>query len=758
VQLVLVRSLRLGLGLLVAASGACRARPLFSRDGVVMTASDAGSPAAAAPDAGAVASSDAAGGGRGDDSPDGSGGTADPTRMICPPGDEPAGMASGGHAPDVAGSASAAPFPCDPLPRAFFFPKPGPGEGAAYNRCASLDVGIAGHVAVSPDGRRAALVTGDGLVRVVELASRTVVGVLAPPGASIGLAAFSPAGDAIVTVARGERQVMRWRTDTWAPAWTTTLPGHRYMHTYTGGISFTPDGSAVVVSPGSGLFRLNAATGMITASRPVRQGGAGVVVLELAHGWNGRRVVLTESTLTAHCQYRPDGGWVTILDPDTLAPVAEIAAWAGYSAFEPLPAARVSPTEDLVLTPGNNAEPAIRAFRVSDGARLPAPPVDQLPRALLPDRERAVMIDEGELQIVRLADRAVLSRIRAGARDPLGVSPDGQVLAVGGSGEQLLRLWDVAGGTASTVCAAEPRAADQYSVPTSLSGVGDIIAMGFGPEVRILRRADAAVLAAFRGEGNTVTSVRMSPDGRHVIAAFAGYPIPPSIVFRIEDGARAATLPYDGYAAVRGVFSPDGNRLYFNRFEQQKYLLVMFDLITGAAPTTREMPMYTQLIGFSVGCPVLWDKVLGIWRACEGCDDTPIASAPAGSSFGSWTSLAHLSPDGRLVVADHPRDQDGGLSLWRLPGQTAPVWSMGPRAEEAAWEAREVPVAIAHDARRLVTGATPGNPACYAGPAFETRVHDIATRALVGVLPPGVSSADSVARTLAIGPQIWCAR
>lgn len=741
-RLVVARSLRLGLGLLAAVSGACGGRALDPRDAAVMTAPDAGSPATAAPEAGAVPSSDA--------------GDAAPT--ICPPGDEPAGEAGGVVGSTAAGSPSGAPFPCDPLPAAFFFPKPGPGTGGAYNRCASLDVGIAGHVAVSPDGRRAALVTADGLVRVVELASRTVVGVLAPPDASIGMAAFSPAGDAIVTVARGERQVTLWRTDTWAAAWTTTLPGHRYMHTYSGGLSFAPDGRSLVVSPGSGLFRLNTATGMITASRPIRQGGAGVVVLELAHGWNGRRVVLTESTLTAHCQYRPDGGWVSILDPDTLNLVVEIAAWPGYPAFEPLPAARVSPTEDLVLTPGNRAEPPIRAFRVSDGARLPAAPVDQLPLALLPDRERAVMIGVSELQIMSLADRTVLSRIRAGARDPLGISPDGQVLAVGGSGEQLLRIWDVAGGTTPTVCASEPRAADQYSVPTSLSGAGDIIAMGFGPEVRILRRADAAVLAAFRGDGNTVTSVKLSPDGRHVIAAFAGYPIPPTVVFRVEDGARVATMPYDGYTAIRGIFSPDGNHLYLNTFEQQKQWLVMFDLVTPTAPTTREMPMYTRLIGFSSGCPVLWDSVDGIRRACEGCDDTPIAGAPAGSDFGSWTTLAQLSPDGRLVVADHPRAQDGGLSLWRLPGEAAPLWSMGPRTEEAAWEAREIPVAIARDGSRLVTGATPGNPACYSGPAFETRVHDIATRALVGVLPPGATSADDNARTLASGPEIWCAR
>ena len=138
---------------------------------------------------------------------DTSGDAGDASEPMCPPLRAPDAGA------DVAasnwGAPTAVPFSCAPMPEAFFFPRPGADVVDAYARCASFADQRASSLAVNGDGSRVALIGVDGIARVVDVPSRTVVGVLAPPRATVGLAAFSPSGDTILTVARGERLVIR---------------------------------------------------------------------------------------------------------------------------------------------------------------------------------------------------------------------------------------------------------------------------------------------------------------------------------------------------------------------------------------------------------------------------------------------------------------------------------------------------------------------------------------------------------------------
>ena len=102
-------------------------------------------------------------------------------------------------------------------------------------------------MALSPDGRLAVLATGDGIARVVELASRQVVAVLAAPRGMIDRVAFEPDGRTILTLASAQREATLWRTGDWTAAtrvWTTELPGHRYDIRFGGGVAFAPDGNS----------------------------------------------------------------------------------------------------------------------------------------------------------------------------------------------------------------------------------------------------------------------------------------------------------------------------------------------------------------------------------------------------------------------------------------------------------------------------------------------------------------------------------
>ena len=205
------------------------------------------------------------------------------------------------------------PFSCDPLPNAFFFPAPGPGDRGTYARCASFAEAQAASLDVSPDGSRIALVGADGIVRIVEVSSHMVIGVLAPPRASITRAAFSPTGQTLVTLAKGERVVTAWDAVTFQPLWSTTLPGHTYYPLTSGSLSVSPDGSTAVVSPGDDLFRLALATGEIQASRVATSFLQ--TVLAVTYGWNGQRVVVQQAPVAGMCAQGAVGGTVTILDP-----------------------------------------------------------------------------------------------------------------------------------------------------------------------------------------------------------------------------------------------------------------------------------------------------------------------------------------------------------------------------------------------------------------------------------------------------------
>src|SRR5512134_1428907 len=89
-------------------------------------------------------------------------GSSGTPRTVCPPGDDVA--STGGVVltpPPVVPTRT--PFSCAPLPEAFIFPPPASNVPGLYTRCASFSVGQATAVAMSPDGRLAALATGDGI-------------------------------------------------------------------------------------------------------------------------------------------------------------------------------------------------------------------------------------------------------------------------------------------------------------------------------------------------------------------------------------------------------------------------------------------------------------------------------------------------------------------------------------------------------------------------------------------------------------------
>jgi WD40 repeat protein len=684
----------------------------------------------------------------------GTGDAADASQPLCPSLAAP----NVGTETPIAGwsTPTAVPFSCAPMPDALFLPRPGLDVAGAYARCSSFADARAVSVAVNNDGSLIALIGIDGIARIIDVASRTVVGVLAPPRASVDLAAFSPDGDAILTVARGERQVTLWRADTFAPIWTTTLPGHLYDNAYGGGAALSPDGAAALVSPGGGdLYLLDTATGAIRVTSSQLSG----VVLNVAYGWHGRRIALLTAPVIGMCTYSPHGGRVTTLDPDTLAPLATPMSWPLTGDESPEPGQLlVAADADLIITTPLDTypnPPVPKAFRISDGSPLPAPPIESFPLALSPDGAAALMGSAGALQLVRLADGASIATTTAVAPTAVAFSADGSTIAAGSSGDNLLGIWQPVSGPMVPTCTANSRAS-AWNVRTSLSADGATIAVDWGSQIRVLRRADGSRISTIDHGDQSTAWLTLSPDARYVIGEFSDLTSPdyPMAVFRTSDGAQVADLGLR-YSSQAGVdwtsfaFLPDGPRLDGALMSSTTDTAVMqVDLETGVMAPTLHLSGQALLVGMSGNCPLLLDSHYTLVRACDGHQPLPVVTNTA-TGVVSLDSSVYLGPLGRTGVT--------GTLLWNITSPSCVLRTYPPRPEEATWSASEDPVAVSAHGGRVITVAQP-HASCGEAPGFTSRVHDVAADTVIDDLPPNVTSSGADLAVLAYGPVLWCTR
>jgi hypothetical protein len=733
---------------------ACNGRPLRPGPDAAAISTPPGGQDGAAGAAGSIGSGEAGAGGSPIDGSAGTGSPGDAGAGFCPRVDEPAD-----GPPSMVPSAPAptrVPFSCLPLPAAFFFPPPDADVPGQFSRCASFDVGAATSLAASADGSLVALVTGDGIVRLVEVASRQVIAVLASPRAVIDRVAFAPDTGNIMTLAGAQREVTLWRRGDWRPIWRMTLPGTPYYHLFGGGLEISPDGRSAVVSPGSDTFLIDVASGAVRAQRT----SAWSAVLSVGYGWGGRRIVVAEPSLAAHCNHAPNGGTVTVLAADTLAPIATIADLGYYGdgrGWHGTPQFRASPTDDLVLLPAPVDDPAgmpLQAFRLSDGGALPASPLTTLPLAFMPDGASVLIADgRGALSRERVADGVSIAGGILGAAGPVAASADGAVVAIGGTGADLLRVWN--GHNASeitTVCwAAAPIAAGYQQKPAALSSDGQSLALATGTSVKVLRR-DGAVLAELPTPG----SPTLSPSGALLaVQDSSSLDLAPAVVLRVADGAKRGEVPFDTWNWATFVFSPREDRVYSNGYRDGTFRMDVVDLTTGLS-TIGAVPAYSQVIGTAGGCPVVYEASRGAWRSCGGCDDSAVGPGTMTPVYGSPGDAA-LSADGQYVAIGRGR-AGAEVTVWRLAPGGARVAAVDQRPASGSWQAHDFPIAIDAGGHRLVIGGEPVNFACYSGPQFEILVHDVASGEVIDRLPPAPAAVDAAARTVAYGAQLWCAR
>jgi WD40 repeat protein len=654
----------------------------------------------------------------------------------------PASPAAAGRVPTTL------PFSCNPLPRTFVFPTPEPAMAGRFTRCASLSLAGTDHVALSPDGRLAALLNGDGIARVVDVASQQVIAAFAPARARVTRVAFSPSGDAALTVAGGAHEVTLWQAGSWTPIWTVTVPGHTYGYQdgSAGAIAFSPDGKSVAVSPGTGLYLLDVATGGLHASY------ASAALMDVAYAWGGRRIVVADAILTGHCVYRPVGGSVVVLDPQSLEKLVTVASWAGYADDLITPGFWASPTDDLVFVPAHmlDPDPSRKAFRISDGSPLPATAITGM-LALMPDGATLLTSADGELRLERLDGGAIVARApvpQVSFTTPFAVSRDGSTVAIGGAGPDILHVWNTSVGYLQGVCALDggPTPGD-----LSLAGGGHFAAQVAGTYVQIVRPEDGAVVSTLHGSGDVVGLPSLSHDGRYIAGVFGDMTSSKLQVIDTHYNGTAADLSkyVSGPLLWSGFqFSPD-ERTFAAAWQRTIFdaatTIIEIDLRSGAA-TQWTVPPFNWLMGFSRGCPLLWNQLTGLWRSCPACDEVP---------FGPSAHAPAVSVDARFEVLPDPAPALSA-TLWSLDPIAHPLRAFSAPVDPDGLVVQDAPWAVTPDASRVLMGASNGGIPCYHGPSFEGELLDGETGAVLDRLPPDAASHDDALTRISFGSEVWC--
>ncbi len=669
---------------------------------------------------------------------------------ICPATADPQPDAAAPPEPAAWNPPTAVPFSCDAIPNTFYFPRPTAAVPGVYARCASFPPNLVQALAVSPDGTRVGLVGADGVVRVVDVASRSVVGLLAPPRDTVTLAAFSPDGNTIATIANGERVVTMWRADTFTPIWSTTLPGHPYARSFNGlggAVAFSPDETAILISPGADLFLLDAATGSIVATRePEASVGA---VVTATFGLNGSRIVVEEDR--SWCGTGQFAGSVTVLDPQTLSPLVTPLTWSGGPApGEPL----VATGADLMLIRGPVGGPAMMAYRVSDGTPLPAPPIES---ALLvtPDGTAVLAANgDGQLTLARVADGTVLASTAAAASPLVAMSGNGKTIVLAPGKPGLLGIWHPGADSFTTICSSDGPLVNSNVTP---SPDGQMIAVVRETQIQLLQRADGALLSTISQEPGQLGDwpswdISFSSTGRYVLVTFFDDRNAKSWeVFRSADGRRVVTLDC-GTAA----FSSDDTSIDTLCLDPQTALMVLknVSLSTGLEQTQMVLhqgyPSPPALVGLSDGCPVFVSATNEVaWRACGVCSDPP---------FATGTARGLLSLDGTAFLGTGASSGLSDTTLWQVLPTGGLIRRYPARSEEATWSASEQPVAISAHGERVITTARANIAASCGAPGFTSRVHDTATDGVVDELPSGITATSADLSILAYGNVLWCRR
>jgi WD40 repeat protein len=391
-------------------------------------------------------------------------------------------------------------------------------------------------VAFSPDGKVLAWGTGDSKVRLADLDGEKVRELKGHEGRVFGLA-FSPDGKRLASGGWEDKAVVLWE-----------LASGRVLHKLDGhggvsSVQFAPGGATLASCGEDGLIHLwDAASGKERGCLK----GHGPFVRNLSFSADGKLLLSAGYDHT-----------VRLWDVEARKEVHTLGRHAGL-----VYGAALSPDGKTAVSGGDDHR--LRVWDVAAGKEVfPAPPLDLVAGSLQfgTDGQSLVGLDAaGKVRRWTPAGKELdpLGTLPGAAgRAPSVLSPDGKTVAMPRA-DSVLELWDVVGMQKRLTLKGHKEAAHLLAY----SADGRLLASAERGALYLWDVARGKELRRFPVEGPRVTTLALSPEGKHLAAGGWTHISTPWVrVFETATGKEAMSPERDTPLPGAVVFSPDGRTL-----------------------------------------------------------------------------------------------------------------------------------------------------------------------------------------------------
>ncbi|MBM3239140.1 T9SS type A sorting domain-containing protein [Candidatus Poribacteria bacterium] len=266
-------------------------------------------------------------------------------------------------------------------------------------------------------------------------------------------------------------------------------------------------------------------------------------------------------------------------------------------------------------------------------------------------------------------------------------SPDGNLLASAGVGENKIRLWDVQRGTQISVLEGH----DSVVTSVAFNKNGILASASEDETIKLWNVDNGKELRRLLGHSGQISSIAFSPDGKWLASGANDQLVK---IWDTETGMERATFEGHSDAIFSVAFSPDGKLIASGSADGT---IRLWDVATKQELSVyRGHEYYVWSIAFSPDGSKLvsgsWDKTVRVWDLLAGKDSTTGAVL---ATFDAYVLSVDCSPGGKLIAVGI---LDPGY------GNTVSIWDIKTGSQIRTFDVKsKYDMAFSPDGTKLAT-------------------------------------------------------